>query len=191
MVQSFPVLSCVSLSLSLLSTRPACGQSTWPTADQTPTLLRRTEQNWTIPVCSTEAPQSVHISLLHVNVLLIVDSCLVGLAQHTSTRHAVVTHRQGQGDKNRSHSAWRFVVLVLTVQHLSSSGLLDCGGSCRSSPVSLLDLQFAPYDVDKLYINDTCLKPGVWDRPSHRAARLTGPYVVFGHWSSEPLCLQQ
>lgn len=50
-------------SAFLHSTPPACGPSTWQTADQIPTTHQHIKHQWTPPVCSTD------LSLLHSSVL--------------------------------------------------------------------------------------------------------------------------
>ena len=48
------------LSVSLLSTPPACGPSTWPTADQIPTTLQRSRHHFTHRGCSTDGHPVSH-----------------------------------------------------------------------------------------------------------------------------------
>lgn len=48
------------LSVSLRSTLPACGPSTWPTADQIPTALQRSRQHLTHPGCSADGHPVSH-----------------------------------------------------------------------------------------------------------------------------------
>lgn len=49
---------CSSVSFSFHSTPPACGQSTWPTADQIPTTLQRTREHWTHLICSSDVSKA-------------------------------------------------------------------------------------------------------------------------------------
>lgn len=62
------------------STPPACGPSTWPTADPIPTTLLRSRPHWTPP-----SPHPVHQSFLHLPLLFLWHVTWLKMGKKTKT----------------------------------------------------------------------------------------------------------